>query len=44
MVVEDKIYKAVWMNSCGDKTYYAISCKMYKKIRLHSQIGYVNLA
>ena len=44
VVAEDKIYRAIWMNSCVGKNYLTVSCKMYKNILLHSQIGYVNLA
>ena len=40
VAVEDKIYKAVQMNSCGGKNYLTVSCKMYRNILLHSQIGY----
>ena len=40
VVADDKIYRAIWMNSCGGKNYL----KMYKNILLHLQIGFVNLA
>ena len=42
VAVEDKIYKVVQMNSCGGKNYLTVSCKMYRNILLHSQIGYRN--
>ena len=41
MVADDKIYRAIWMNSCRGKNYLAVSCKMYKNILLHLQIGCV---
>ena len=31
VVADDKIFRAIWMNSCGGKNYLEVSCKMYKK-------------
>ena len=44
VVADDKIYRAIWRNSCGGKNYLTVSCKMYKNILLHLQVGYINLA
>ena len=44
VVAENKICRAIWMNSCIGKNYLTVSCKIYKNILLHSQFGYVNLA
>ena len=44
VVADDKIYGAIWMNSCEGKNFLAVSCKMYKNILLHLQIEYVNFA
>ena len=43
VVAEDKIYRSIWMNSCGGKIYLTVSCKMYNNTLLHSQIGMLTL-